>query len=55
MLEHQWILTNTTVSKDSDFGFIMVVYEKWFFTILECLEEIRKCVYKIELPKNIVY
>ena len=26
--EHKWILTNATVSKDSDFGFIMVVYEK---------------------------
>ena len=29
--EHQWILTNAAVSKDSNFGFIMVVYEKFFF------------------------
>ena len=28
--EHQMILTNVTVSKHSDFGFIMEVYEKIF-------------------------
>ena len=39
--EHQWILTSATVSKDSDFGFVMVVYEKTLFNILKCLEEIR--------------
>ena len=35
--EQQTILTNVTLSKVSDVGFIMVVYQI-FFTILECLE-----------------
>ena len=52
---HQWILTNATVLKDPDFGFMMVVYEKFFLTILKCLEEIKKCVSKIILQKNILY
>ena len=44
--EHQWILTNGTVSKDSDFGFIMVVYEKFYLNILKYLKEIKKYVSK---------
>ena len=31
--EHQWILTNATVSKDSDSGFILVVYENFFLLL----------------------
>ena len=41
--KHQWILTNATVSKDSNFGFIMVVYDKIFikyFKVLETSEEL---------------
>ena len=30
MQEHQWILTNATISKDSEIGILMVVYEKFF-------------------------
>ena len=29
--EHQSILTNATVSKDSDIGVIMVIYENFFY------------------------
>ena len=29
--EHQSILTNTTVSKDSEIGILMVVYENFFY------------------------
>ena len=36
--EHQWILTNAAVSKNSDFGFIMVVYEKIFFSYFKVFE-----------------
>ena len=53
--EHQTILTNATLSKVSDLGFVMVVCEKLLFTILKCLEEIRKCVSEIILQKNILY
>ena len=52
--EHQWILTNATVSKDSDFGFIMVVYEHLFFHILKYLKEMKKYVSKLILNKNII-
>ena len=41
--EHQWILTYAAVSKDSDFGFIMVVYQKRsfkYFKVFERNEEI---------------
>ena len=38
-------LTNVKISKDSEFGFTMVVYKKCF-TILKYLEEIMKCVSK---------
>ena len=31
--EHQWILTNAELSKDSDFGFIMMVYEYFLFLV----------------------
>ena len=51
--EHQWILTNATVSKESDFEFIMVVYEKFFKNILKYLKEIKKYVSKLMLHKNI--
>ena len=45
--EYQWIMTNATVSNDSDVGFIMVVDSmRIFFTILECLKEIGKRVSK---------
>ena len=49
--EHQWILTNAAVSKNSDFGFIMVVYEKIFFHILKYLKEMKKYVSKLILNK----
>ena len=40
--EHQWVLTNGTVSKDSDFGFMMVVYENFlkYFKVFERNKEI---------------
>ena len=53
--KYQWILTSARVSKDTKFGFIMVVYEKTLFNILKCLEEIRKYMWKIILQKNILY
>ena len=53
--EYQGILTNTTVSNDSDFDFIMVLYRKFLITILKCLKEIMKCVSKTTMQKNILY
>ena len=50
--EHQWILTNATVSKDSDFAFIMVVYENFFKTIFKYLREMKKYVSKLILHKK---
>ena len=49
--EHQSILTNATVSKDSEIGILMVVYEN-FFTNFKCFKELKKCVAKIILWKN---
>ena len=49
--EYQTITTNARLSKVSDFGFIMVVYENFFFTILKYLKEIRNCMSKLILPK----
>ena len=51
--EHQSILTNATVSKNSEIGLNMVVYENFFFTNLKCFKELRKCVANIILWKNI--
>ena len=53
MREHQWILTNATVSKDSEIGILMVVYEIFLNTNFKCFKELRKCVAKIILWKNI--
>ena len=52
--EHQWIPTNAAVSKNSDFGFIMVVYGKFFFHNLKYLKEMKKYVSKLILNKNIL-
>ena len=52
--EHQWILTNATLWKDTDFGFIMVVYENFFKNILKYLKEMKKHVSKLILHKNII-
>ena len=46
--EHQTIPTNATISRDSDFGVIMAVYDI-FFTVFKYLREIRKCMAKIIL------
>ena len=43
----------TTVSRDSDFGYIMEVYEN-FFTISKYLIEIRKYLSELILQKNII-
>ena len=51
MQEHQSILTNATVLKDSEIGILMVVYENVFFTNFKYFKEIRKCVAKIRLWK----
>ena len=52
--EHQSILTNATVSKNSEIGLNMVAYEKvFFFTNFKCFVELRKCVANIILRKNI--
>ena len=40
--EHQRIRTNATVSKDSDFSILMVVYEIFFFTFFKQISEINK-------------
>ena len=40
--EHQRIRTNATVSKDSDFSVLMVVYEIFFFTFFKQISEINK-------------
>ena len=53
--EHQTVATiptNVTVSKDSDFGFIMEV--SWKFIISKYLREIRNYVSKLILKKNII-
>ena len=47
--EHQSILTNATVSKDSDFHFMMVAYENFFKNILKYLKEMKKYVSKLIL------
>ena len=47
--EHQTIPTYATISKDSNFGVIMAVYEKFFFAIFKYYREIRKCMVKIIL------
>ena len=36
--EHQTILTNVTLSKVSDLGFIMVIYEKYFLKYFQVFE-----------------
>ena len=43
-------------TNDSDVGFIMVIYSmrSFFFTILECLEEIEKCVKNNTVEKYFV-
>ena len=40
--EHQRILTNATVSKNSDFSVLIVVYEIIFFTFFKQISEINK-------------
>ena len=52
--EHQFILTNAAVSKDSDFGFIMVVYEQIFKNIFKYLKEIKRYVSELILHKSII-
>ena len=50
MQEHQSIPTNVT---DSEIGILMVLYENFYFTNFKCFKELRKCVAKIVLWKNI--
>ena len=40
--EHQKIRTNATVSKDSDFSVLMVVYERIFYTFFKQISEINE-------------
>ena len=40
-------------SQDSKIGILMVVYEKIFLTNFKCFKELRKCVAKIILWKNV--
>ena len=52
--EHQRISTNATVSKVSDFGFTMVVCDKFFQKYFEVLLQNRKYVSIILLYKYVL-
>ena len=52
--ELQWILTNSIVSKDSDFGFIIVSMRNIFEIFLKYLGEMKKYVSKLILNENII-
>ena len=54
MQEHQWILTNATISKDSDSGFLMVVYEHFVNSIFKYLRAMKKYVSKLIFHKNLI-
>ena len=44
--EHQSILTNATVSKDSEIGILMVVYENFFFYKFQVYQRFKEIVFQ---------
>ena len=50
--EHQTILTNVTLSKVSDFSFIMVIFENFFKKKFKYLKEMKKYVSKLILQDD---
>ena len=49
MQEHQSILTNAELSKESDLGIVMVVYEKILLYYFQGFKEVNKCMINIIL------
>ena len=50
--EHQKFQAKTEGSQDSDFGFIMIVYENFFFTILKHTRQNKQIVVGNNITKK---